>query len=146
MNVHPILKAVNLKHLKIAKLRDSNFVVRKFEVETKLKIPSQNKLLLKTVRLRLHDVQELLQERNLKIIVLHRDPRGVMNSRLRINWCSKFESYQRYFRLKLEPYKQFFQYILITLLRKEYFYLADKQTIRSSVFGPSLFQKKKYNK
>ena len=81
----------NLENSKVAKLRNSHF--GKFDVETKLKIPSQIKLLLKTVRLRLHDVQELLQERNLKIIVLHRDPRGVMNSRLRINWCSKFESY-----------------------------------------------------
>ena len=93
MNIGPTLKASNLKHLKIAKLRDINFVLRKFEVEIKLKIPAHIKPPLKTVRLRLHDVQELLQERNLKIIVLHRDPRGVMNSRMWKNWCSKFESY-----------------------------------------------------
>ena len=45
---------------------------------------------IKTVRLRLDDVKEFLQDRTLKIIVLHRDPRGVMNSRGSKKWCSKY--------------------------------------------------------
>ena len=43
--------------------------------------------LVKTVRLRLHQVAHLVPSLNLKIIVLHRDPRGVMNSRWNAKWC-----------------------------------------------------------
>ena len=48
--------------------------------------------LVKTVRIRLHQVAHLVVSLNLKIIVLHRDPRGVMNSRWKkgtIGWCRK---------------------------------------------------------
>ena len=46
--------------------------------------------IIKTVRLQLDEVKELLQNKTLKIILLHRDPRGVMNSRLKKGWCSKY--------------------------------------------------------
>ena len=43
--------------------------------------------IVKTVRLRLSQIAHLVPILNLKIIVLHRDPRGVMNSRWRMGWC-----------------------------------------------------------
>ena len=45
--------------------------------------------LIKTVRLRVQFIEDLLQEPdlNLKVIVLVRDPRGVMRSRSGMNWC-----------------------------------------------------------
>ena len=48
--------------------------------------------LVKIVRLRLNQVAHLVPILRLKIIVVHRDPRAVMNSRWRPNvhdWCSK---------------------------------------------------------
>ena len=51
--------------------------------------------LVKTVRLRLPQVAHLVPSLNLKIIVLHRDPRGVMNSRWgpdNKKWCSKLHN------------------------------------------------------
>ncbi|XP_063697592.1 carbohydrate sulfotransferase 5-like [Culicoides brevitarsis] len=49
--------------------------------------------LVKTVRLGLTDVSAMLDDKdlNLKILLLVRDPRGVMNSRGKINWCTKSE-------------------------------------------------------
>ena len=46
--------------------------------------------LVKTVRLRLHHVQQLLEEENmnLKIIALFRDPRAVRSSRNGRSWCN----------------------------------------------------------
>ena len=44
--------------------------------------------IVKTVRLRLSQVAHLVPILNLKIIVLHRDPRGVMNSRWGMGWCN----------------------------------------------------------
>ena len=56
---------------------------------TQKRICSKAKLnIIKTVRSRLKDVKGLLNVKNLKIIVLHRDPRGVMNSRVRKHWCT----------------------------------------------------------
>ena len=49
--------------------------------------------LIKTVRLRLPSVAHLIPSLDLKIIVLHRDPRGVMNSRWSKtvgDWCCKY--------------------------------------------------------
>ena len=49
--------------------------------------------LIKTVRLRLPSVAHLIPSLDLKIIVLHRDPRGVMNSRWSKSvgdWCCKY--------------------------------------------------------
>ena len=49
--------------------------------------------LIKTVRLRLPSVAHLIPTLDLKIIVLHRDPRGVMNSRWSKTvggWCCKY--------------------------------------------------------
>ena len=47
--------------------------------------------LIKTVRLRVSMVERLLKQNefgpNLKVIVLVRDPRGVMNSRSAMDWC-----------------------------------------------------------
>lgn len=47
--------------------------------------------LIKTVRLRVRFIEELLQQPdlNLKVIVLVRDPRGVMRSRSHMNWCDQ---------------------------------------------------------
>ena len=45
--------------------------------------------LIKTVRIRLTDVEELLEDSKIRVVVLHRDPRGVMNSRMQKKWCSK---------------------------------------------------------
>ena len=42
---------------------------------------------IKTVRCELQDVKELLKIQGLKTIVLHRDPRAVMNSRIKRHWC-----------------------------------------------------------
>ena len=56
---------------------------------TQKRICSKAKLnVIKTVRSRLKDVKGLLSIKNLRIIVLHRDPRGVMNSRIRKHWCT----------------------------------------------------------
>ena len=46
--------------------------------------------LVKTVRLRVHHVQQLLEEENinLKIIALFRDPRAVRSSRNGRSWCN----------------------------------------------------------
>ena len=46
--------------------------------------------LIKTVRLRMTLVEELLRDADLslKVIFLVRDPRGVMNSRDSMDWCS----------------------------------------------------------
>ena len=49
--------------------------------------------LAKTVRLRLHQVAHLIPSLKLKIIVLHRDPRGTMHSRWApgtYGWCRKY--------------------------------------------------------
>ena len=49
--------------------------------------------LIKTVRLRLPSVAHLIPTLDLKIILLHRDPRGVMNSRWSKavgDWCCKY--------------------------------------------------------
>ena len=44
--------------------------------------------IIKTVRCKLQDVKELMKIQGLKVIVLHRDPRGVMNSRIQKHWCT----------------------------------------------------------
>ena len=44
--------------------------------------------IIKIVRNRLQEVKKLLSINRLKIIVLHRDPRGVMNSRIQKQWCT----------------------------------------------------------
>ena len=47
---------------------------------------------IKTVRLRVEETKKLLEDSdlpNLKVIVLVRDPRGVMNSRAAMDWCAK---------------------------------------------------------
>ena len=47
--------------------------------------------LIKTVRLRLPSINDIIGSLNLKVIILHRDPRGVMNSRLAAySWCRKY--------------------------------------------------------
>ena len=43
--------------------------------------------LIKTVRLRLSCIQDLIMAKHIKMIVLVRDPRGVMKSRENIEWC-----------------------------------------------------------
>ena len=47
--------------------------------------------LIKTVRLRVPYVEGLLQDpeisSNLRVVMLSRDPRGVMTSRSAVNWC-----------------------------------------------------------
>ncbi len=47
--------------------------------------------LIKTVRLRVSGTEPLLRDKdlNLKMIILVRDPRGVMNSRSKMDWCDK---------------------------------------------------------
>ena len=46
--------------------------------------------IVKTVRMRVQETEALLRDpelANLKVVVLVRDPRGVMNSRATMNWC-----------------------------------------------------------
>ena len=43
--------------------------------------------LIKTVRLRLSFIQDLTMAKHIKMILLVRDPRGVMKSRENIEWC-----------------------------------------------------------
>ena len=43
--------------------------------------------LIKTVRLRISFIQDLIMAKHIKMIVLVRDPRGVMKSREKIEWC-----------------------------------------------------------
>ena len=43
--------------------------------------------LIKTVRLRLSYIQDLIMAKHIKIVMLVRDPRGVMKSRENIEWC-----------------------------------------------------------
>ena len=47
--------------------------------------------MIKTVQLRIKDTEELLKDTslNLKVIVLVRDPRGVMKSRSKMSWCDQ---------------------------------------------------------
>jgi hypothetical protein len=43
--------------------------------------------LTKTVRLRMSFIQDLIMAKHIKVIVLVRDPRGIMKSRENIEWC-----------------------------------------------------------
>jgi hypothetical protein len=43
--------------------------------------------LIKTVRLRLSYIQDLIMAKHIKMILLVRDPRGVMKSREKVEWC-----------------------------------------------------------